>query len=75
LKYILKKEGVMGTLPLGCFPLWEREGGTLTTITEDFLNNLYIEDFYRAQIFRFPKSKYPSPSIFIKIKQEADKKM
>jgi len=27
--------GVKGMLPLGCLPLWEREGVTLTT-TEDF---------------------------------------
>jgi hypothetical protein len=34
---------------LGSLPLWGREGVTLTTTTEDFLNNSYIEDFYRAK--------------------------
>jgi hypothetical protein len=33
---------------LGCFPLWGREGVTLTT-TEDFKNNSKIKDFYRAK--------------------------
>ena len=42
--------GVRGILPPGCLTLWEREGVTLTTTTEDFLNNTYIEDFYRAII-------------------------
>jgi hypothetical protein len=42
-------------------PRWARrlienfaqEGGTLTTTTEDFLNNSYIDDFYRAIITFF----------------------
>jgi hypothetical protein len=34
---------------LGNLPLWGREGGTLTTTTEDFLNNTYIEDFSTAK--------------------------
>jgi hypothetical protein len=43
----LAQEGGQGGLPLHCFPLWGREGVTLTT-TEDFLNNSKIKDFYRA---------------------------
>jgi hypothetical protein len=35
-------------LPLGSLPAWGREGSSLTTTTEDFLNNSYIEEFYRA---------------------------
>jgi hypothetical protein len=35
LKYILKKEGVKGMLPLGCFPLWEREGVILHAAAEN----------------------------------------
>jgi hypothetical protein len=42
------QEGGQGGLPLGSLPLWGRKGGTLTTTTEDFLNNSYIEDFYRV---------------------------
>jgi hypothetical protein len=34
---------------LGSLPLWGKEGVTLTTTTEDFLNNSYIEDFYSAK--------------------------
>ena len=39
---------IRGGSPLGSLPLWR--GLTLTTTTEDFLNNSYIEDnfFYRA---------------------------
>jgi hypothetical protein len=33
---------------LGSLPLWGRERGPLTTTKEDFLNNLFIEDFYRT---------------------------
>ena len=45
--------GLRGT-PLGCFPLWGREGVTLTT-TEDFKNHSKIKDFYRAKkiVLRF----------------------
>jgi hypothetical protein len=35
LKYIPKKEGVKGMLPLGCFPLWGREGVILQTAAEN----------------------------------------
>jgi hypothetical protein len=28
-------EGVKGMLPLGCFPLWGREGVTLTSVTKE----------------------------------------
>jgi hypothetical protein len=49
LKYIPKKEGVKGMLPLGCFPLWGREGVILQAAAE----NKRIEkkeDFNRAII-------------------------
>jgi hypothetical protein len=49
LKYIPKKEGVKGMLPLGCFPLWGRERVILQTAAE----NKRIEkkeDFNRAHI-------------------------
>jgi len=42
--------GSRGALP-GQPPLGGREGVTLTTTPEDFLNNSYIEDFYRADFF------------------------
>jgi hypothetical protein len=35
LKYIPIKEGVKGLLPLGCFPLWGREGVILQTAAEN----------------------------------------
>ena len=35
LKYIPKKEGVKGTLPLGCYPLWGREGVILQAAAEN----------------------------------------
>jgi len=47
LKYIPKKEGVKGMLPLDCFPLWGREGVILQAATD----NKRIEkkeDFNRA---------------------------
>jgi hypothetical protein len=43
------KEGGQRGLPLGCLPLWGREGVNLTTTTEYLLNNSYIEDFSRAK--------------------------
>jgi hypothetical protein len=43
------QEGCFEWLPLGSLPLRGREGVTLTTSTEDFLNNSYIEDFSRAK--------------------------
>jgi hypothetical protein len=30
----LNKKGVKGTLPLGCLPLWGREGVTLLFVTK-----------------------------------------
>jgi hypothetical protein len=47
--YIPKKEGVKGKPPLGCFPLWGREGVILQAATD----NKRIErkeDFTRAGI-------------------------
>jgi hypothetical protein len=35
LKYIPKKEGVKGILPLGIFPLWGREGVILQGAAEN----------------------------------------
>jgi hypothetical protein len=35
LKYIPEKEGVKGMLPLGCFPLWGREGVILQAAAEN----------------------------------------
>jgi hypothetical protein len=35
LKHIQKKEGVKGILPLGCFPLWGREGVILQGAAEN----------------------------------------
>jgi hypothetical protein len=33
---LLKKEGVKGMLPLGCLPLWEREGVTLIVAADNY---------------------------------------
>jgi len=53
LKYILKKEGIKGTLPMGCFPLWGREGVILQAAAEN--ERIWTkEDFYRAVFFNFP---------------------
>jgi len=48
LKYILKKEGVRGMLPLGFFFLWEREGVILQAAAENKRIEIK-EDFNRAQ--------------------------
>jgi hypothetical protein len=52
LKYILKKEGVMGMLPLGCFPLRGRERVILKAAAENERIETK-EDFYRADYFFF----------------------
>jgi len=33
-----EKKGVKGALPLGCFPLWGREGVTLVIVRKIFVN-------------------------------------
>jgi hypothetical protein len=50
-KYFLKKEGFKGMLPLGCFPLWGREGVILQTAAENKRIER-IEDLNRADIFK-----------------------
>jgi len=54
LKYILKKREVKGMLPLGCFPLWGREGVILQAAAEnkrietkeDFNRTCFLTIFY-----------------------------
>jgi len=45
------QEGDQRELPLVCLPPGG-ERGTLTTTTEDYLNNSKIGDFYRANFFK-----------------------
>jgi hypothetical protein len=52
LKYIQKKEGARGMLPLGCFLLWGREGVILQGAAENKRIEIK-EDFTRDQIFIF----------------------
>jgi hypothetical protein len=55
LKYIPKKKGVKGMLPLGCFPLWGREGVILQATAE----NKRIET--KEDINRDKNTKNPAP--------------
>jgi hypothetical protein len=63
------QEGGQGGLPLGSLPLWGREGVTLTTTTEDFLNNSYIEDFYRVLFFLKSLCLFKEQFNFCKLRQ------
>jgi hypothetical protein len=48
LKKHSEKEGVKGMLPLGCLPLWGREGVTLIAAAENYSNDFEKEGFNRA---------------------------
>jgi len=44
----LKKEGVRGMLPLGCLPLWGREGVILITIAKNYQMMREKDSFNKA---------------------------